>query len=101
MSKETKRLIKVDTLSRYDLEGKVSAIILRLESVIEEHGSDAEIDIYAQEVYGSIEMEVKINRPESDAERRVRLAMERNSAEQMRERRRQEFEKLKKEFEGK
>lgn len=84
------------TWGTYDLEGKLSTLIERLQKLKDDIG-DVEISIKLYEDYDSIELDMNFNeqRLETDAEFAVRQKIE----DQRKVWRKQQYEQLKKEFE--
>lgn len=95
--------VMVDTISPYELDSKVSNVIDRLKSYIDEHGPDVRLDWgkYHYEAYDtepSPRYRVLVNRLETDEEYARRLAEEATQQQAREARDRAEFERLQKMF---
>lgn len=104
LPQKIKITVQVDSMSGYELEGKLEATIERLQTLAKEYGNDAYLnwhpdgyDRYSE----SAGFTITQDRLETDEEfdKRTRDEFARISAQEERDRR--EFERLKEKFEGK
>lgn len=94
-----KRYISVHKLDRYDLEGDIDYVINRLQDLKKEYGPDIRLESEIEEDYYDDKRFVYlIQRPENAEETAERQAKEEENQKRLREHRRAEFERLKKEF---
>jgi len=87
---------KLESLGLYDLEGTIDSVIERLQRLKETYkGKDISLDLRSQEYDDGKEYAVVWARPENEKETAKRLEDETKSKEY----RRQQYDRLKKEFE--
>lgn len=92
-----------DDISGYDLDGKVSAVIDRMNDLIKKYGPDVSLDWdpnyhYPYDESPSPRFWVKVSRPETDDEMATRIAQEEKLLNEHTERERRQYEALKSKF---
>lgn len=102
----TKRITirkQVDDISTWEFEGKLSSILEQIQSLIEKHGSDAQLNYNANFYYEydpnpSPRFELYVEREENDAELKQRLFDQAEHIRRREEAEKAEFERLSKKF---
>lgn len=94
------------TFYPYRIEGKLSEVLTKIQSLIDAHGENAVLDFDAHhyEPYDnepSPQFRVMIDREETDSEYATRLAIVANAKAQREAVEAAEYDRLKKKFEGK
>ena len=96
---------RVDDISTWEFEGKLSAVLEHVQDLIAKHGPDAYVS-YNQHFYYEYDnnptprYELYIDREENDAEVKQRLFEEAEHIRKREEREREEFERLSAKFGG-
>lgn len=106
MSKKRIITVTASEVSPYEFEGTLEAIKTQIQSWIDEHGPDARLnwdpDNWPQYNNSpSPQFEIKIDREENDSEKFWREKNEKDQREVIKKRELAEYERLKKQFEGK